>query len=494
MSGTHIGYKKCRNDRIVVLEILGETNEGRSNVVDRNHAKMRCSKALVLRIYDMHDESIEYDEAFGIHQYHVAFRYGVGEIVEPDSFNENIESVCTNGIHYFLSESTAYFYQFNCPREFTGTHEKRHDNGAMNTRKEYVCGVLTLNEKFYANGNLSERIRHGTAKTGSETSSHEYRYMNGHMKVQFQTIGGRREGKYESWYENGQSMEDHYLLNDRKNGPCKSWYENGQPKERYHIVWAGRKTGKYESWYENGQPKERSTYDNIGARGRIGEYALWYENGVIRERRIRASVVLTIHRDRHNIECNFLREKWYKTGEPKERGEYLDGMLHGSLESWYPDGQVSGHCRYVNGEKHGVHEQWYSNAQMKKRSIYINGVQKGDTEYWNSDGEEMADPYLDYHMRCFMPYYCRHKTYGVGRIIRDADMDDDGIDVNDTNGPYTLHRFHEEEREKKRKEKKEKEIENHILQNRNQEKYKNLEKWVQKGKRVKNHTYMKKYR
>jgi hypothetical protein len=36
--------------------------------------------------------------------------YEVGKLVKPDLFNPNLETICTNGIHYFLSLETAMSY------------------------------------------------------------------------------------------------------------------------------------------------------------------------------------------------------------------------------------------------------------------------------------------------------------------------------------------------------------------------------------------------
>ena len=123
----HIGYKKCQGGRIVVLEILGKHNEDRKNIVDKQFAKMRCSKARVIRIYNMHDNSIEYEEAFGI--YDTSFKYIVGEVVEPiDEFSEDLDKVCGAGIHYFLTEEPAYHWKY-IPKY--GLCKLWHENGQI---------------------------------------------------------------------------------------------------------------------------------------------------------------------------------------------------------------------------------------------------------------------------------------------------------------------------------------------------------------------------
>jgi Family of unknown function (DUF5758)/MORN repeat variant len=187
----HIGYKKCRGEEIIQLEILGNHNEDRYNVVDKRFAKMRCSKARVIRIYDMHDQSIEYDEAFGIHD--KSFRYEVGKIVEPvDGFDGDLNVVCASGIHYFLREERAYYWKY-VP-----------ENG--------------LYETWYENGQMRRRCT----------------YKN-----------GEKDGLYERWYMNGQMRMRCTYKNGKKDGVCEEWNENGQIRSRCTY-----KDGKFYSLYK----------------------------------------------------------------------------------------------------------------------------------------------------------------------------------------------------------------------------------------------------
>ena len=170
----HIGYKKCQDGRIVVLEILGKHNEDRKNIVDKQFAKMRCLKARVIRIYNMHDQSIEYDEAYGI--YDKTFKYTVGEVVEPiDEFDNYLDKVCGSGIHYFLTEEPAYYWDY----------EPKND----------------LYKSWHPNGQMEKRCT----------------YKN-----------GKRDGLYESWHSNGQMRYRHTYKNGEKDGLHENWHANGQ--------------------------------------------------------------------------------------------------------------------------------------------------------------------------------------------------------------------------------------------------------------------------
>ena len=246
----HIGYKKCQNDRIVVLEILGNHNEEREVIVDKQFAKMRCAKAKVIRIYDMHDNSIEYKEAFGIHD--ETFRYEINKVVEPnEEFDENLNNVCASGIHYFLTEEPAYYWKY-MPKN--GTYKVWCDNGLMHMR----C----------------------TFKNGNEDGLCEVWHEYGQMFMHSTFKNGKEDGLCEKWYENGQILERCTYKNGKEDGQYESWYVNGQKRRRCTYK-NGKYDGQYESWYENGQKLERCTYKNGEKDGLFEE---WYFDGQIRKR------------------------------------------------------------------------------------------------------------------------------------------------------------------------------------------------------------------
>ncbi len=103
----HLGYKRARDNRLIVLEILGDNNENRKN----SGTKHRTSRAKVVLITDFDDKSKTYDTATSLMMW--GFVYKVGEEVIPAvnyDLDDSIE--CGSGIYYFLSEEEAkkYFY------------------------------------------------------------------------------------------------------------------------------------------------------------------------------------------------------------------------------------------------------------------------------------------------------------------------------------------------------------------------------------------------
>ncbi len=54
--------------------------------------------------------------------------YGVGEITRPHHYNQDVDLICTSGIHYFLSLEAALNYRHGIIEQYV-----RNDNGL------YIC-------------------------------------------------------------------------------------------------------------------------------------------------------------------------------------------------------------------------------------------------------------------------------------------------------------------------------------------------------------------
>ena len=97
-----IGYKKCRNDTIVTLEIP----KG-AFVFSINNSKCRTNKAKVLDIIDI-DSGLHIKEAYS--EYDNNFVYKVGDSVTINDFNLAYNIECASGIHFFKTEEEAINY------------------------------------------------------------------------------------------------------------------------------------------------------------------------------------------------------------------------------------------------------------------------------------------------------------------------------------------------------------------------------------------------
>ena len=101
--GSFIGYKKCRDNLIVELEIPEDAL--RSSATSR---KCRCSKARALSItnLDGSDVNVEY----AVSKKDSGFLYKVGEVASVNDFDTNRWSECSTGIHFFITREEAASY------------------------------------------------------------------------------------------------------------------------------------------------------------------------------------------------------------------------------------------------------------------------------------------------------------------------------------------------------------------------------------------------
>ena len=100
--GAFIGWKKVDNC-LVNLEIPEDARR-----CSCTSQKCRCDKAKVLGITNLDtNESVSEIENTS---YSPAVTYVVGEMVYPDSFDENRWAECSHGIHFFINKQNAIDY------------------------------------------------------------------------------------------------------------------------------------------------------------------------------------------------------------------------------------------------------------------------------------------------------------------------------------------------------------------------------------------------
>ena len=100
--GSFIGWKKI-NKILIKLEIPEDAR--RSSATTK---KCRCDKAKVLGFYDLNSTELNIDKIIN-HTYNT-FEYRKGEMVYPDSFDENRWNECSHGIHFFINKQDAINY------------------------------------------------------------------------------------------------------------------------------------------------------------------------------------------------------------------------------------------------------------------------------------------------------------------------------------------------------------------------------------------------
>jgi hypothetical protein len=132
-----VGYKSA-GDYIVKLSINKTTsNINRKNVYDINTAYFRCKEAKVESItHKISNKKIDIVKS----DYDSSFIYETHKTVTAKNYNTDKDSVCTGGIHFFLTEEPAKYYNFNTTNNFTGILKTWYSNGFKNIFSEYNRG------------------------------------------------------------------------------------------------------------------------------------------------------------------------------------------------------------------------------------------------------------------------------------------------------------------------------------------------------------------
>ena len=100
--GDFIAWKKV-GDAIIKLRIPAEAK--RSSATTR---KCRCEYAEVLELQSL--DGTPYNDDKVVNNNHVETIYKVGEIVHPDSWDDNRWNECSHGIHFFITRDEAVRY------------------------------------------------------------------------------------------------------------------------------------------------------------------------------------------------------------------------------------------------------------------------------------------------------------------------------------------------------------------------------------------------
>jgi hypothetical protein len=95
--GSFVGWKKLENNVIAKLEIPDGAKRTSSMIGRKNRAEF----VKVLELFGAES---------GVSQHDGKTQYRVGELVYPDSYNDDPRVECTNGIHFFITRKEAEEY------------------------------------------------------------------------------------------------------------------------------------------------------------------------------------------------------------------------------------------------------------------------------------------------------------------------------------------------------------------------------------------------
>jgi len=268
-------FKSCGKKWIVVMEKVSDTitNQSRLPLGDPNRqfAKYRANKLKVIDIIHKFNPNETTDEIYNSYYKDHTIKYIKENIIISDSFDQNMDEVCSNGIHFYERIECAFYLELMGVENGKWTYW--YDNGQKFREREYLNGKP--NRKWtcwYPNGQKSEEKEY---LNGKENGKWTQWYDDGQIKSKGEYKNGKENGKWTSWYNDGQQISEREYLNGKQNGKWTEWYINGQKREEEKYV-NGVQNGKLTTWYYNGQKREEGKFLN-GARN--GKWIKWHDNG-----------------------------------------------------------------------------------------------------------------------------------------------------------------------------------------------------------------------
>ena len=104
-------------------------------------------------------------------------------------------------------------------------------------------------------GNISQKKDNITSEVKEAKEVAESvieRYKDGSLKAEFQLVGGRKNGVFQSWHENGQVLRRGTMVNDRWDGDYREWRKDGTPLVQ-GIYIDGVQDGEWKFFDKNGK-------------------------------------------------------------------------------------------------------------------------------------------------------------------------------------------------------------------------------------------------
>jgi hypothetical protein len=138
-------YKSCCDWIVTLQPVEGTiTNIDRNSVVDPRYAKFRGDKFMVVGIEHKYDPTLTTESVTSSGYYKESLVYRVGEIVTVEDFDNDLNNICSTGIHFFLTKEAAFSYEMPTEeylKQLSGHRITYHDNGHKDTEAVYENGV-----------------------------------------------------------------------------------------------------------------------------------------------------------------------------------------------------------------------------------------------------------------------------------------------------------------------------------------------------------------
>lgn len=381
-----IGYKSAGDGKFIVkLQILKSIRHDLyRHVNNKKYAHYRSNEAIVLDIMPKSlfkttvnkNKTIDDKKVTMVRSdFKQVFKYKIGEFVKADMFGMDIRSANSHGIHFYLSEEPAYYYNLD-RTNYTGLYKVWHHNGTLFKEYNYVKGKIRgIYKEYYSNGNVFLICNY---ENGRLNGPYEQYYDNEQLHLKYNIKKVKKYKIYEEYHDK------HHILNGKKDGLYEEFHNNGQIKIKY-CVKNGKKNGSYEEFYDNSQIKIKCNYDNGK---KYGLYEEFYINGKLKKK-FNVKEILKSGYISHlkYIECTQTRYNYFTN--QIIIGEYLEYHENGHLKMRYNINE--------NRNMHGIYEEYYENGRLKIKYGIENGLKHGDYEVRYDNGELMNKCTYEYN-------------------------------------------------------------------------------------------------
>lgn len=345
-------YKSCQKDWIVILKLLpdSKTNINRTNIINPDKAKYRTNKAKVILIFNklnLNKTCSEITNSFYIDKRII---YKVGEIVEEKKYDENINNIFSDGIHFFKSIMCAYLFELNnmdnvLKYNLFGSFETYYESGIIHIRYEYkfIDGFIQcLYEEYYDNSQLYLKCSYLNGNLHGEYILYN---DNGKINEKINYHNGKKHGE-SLYYRKGILYEKCNYNNDELNGESIIYHSNGKIYSKINYIC-------------NSHIQKCITYDILGNLCSIKVFNL---NGTVKMYKNFIQDILHGEYYNYDNKGNIIFEE-----------NYFYGNRNGECLYYYPDGKIKEQRNYENGVLHGLYKSYDITGKLLLTQMYNHG-------------------------------------------------------------------------------------------------------------------------
>ena len=185
-----------------------KTNLNRDNITNPTNAKYRADKLYTELIFNKHDPNETIQSISNTFYYKNVITYTVNSVTYPDSFDNNLNVVCSNGIHFFKSIERALLWDLDLfDTSYTGDYATYYDGGQIERRCNYInsrkCGEYI---NYYENGQIAVKCNYVDREicdeyiryfdNGLKCGEYIEYYIDGKIKIKCNYSDGKLCGEY----------------------------------------------------------------------------------------------------------------------------------------------------------------------------------------------------------------------------------------------------------------------------------------------------------